>query len=93
MEAVAQAWIAVLGGLAVWLVGSSGPWRRWGYVLGLASQPAWIWTAVRHEQWGILALAVWYTLGWARGLRNYWKQEKRSQNPATGKIGEHSAQR
>lgn len=46
--------------------------RRWGYIAGFLSQPFWFWSAIQNRQWGVLLLACWYTLSWARGIWNFW---------------------
>ena len=69
---ICQIWIIVFGCSAIWLVGRLEKQKRWGYVLGLMSQPAWFYTAIEHDQWGILALSLWYTYAWAQGIYNYW---------------------
>ena len=70
---IEQIVIAVFGGAAVFLVGCKGPAQRYGYLLGLLGQPFWFYSAWKAEQWGIFALAFWYTFSWARGLKNNWK--------------------
>jgi len=75
LELYAQIWIGVLGSSAIWLVGSLGKWKRWGYIVGLCSQPAWFYTAIINEQWGIFALALFYTYSWLHGVYNYWLKE------------------
>ena len=47
---------------------------RWGFVVGLMGQPFWIHTALTHEQWGILAVSLWYTIAHVRGIRNHFKK-------------------
>lgn len=73
MNIVAQAIIAVCGVGAIYLVGRKDRVRRWGYVLGLCAQPAWLYTTISHEQYGIAALCLLYTLSWANGLKNHWR--------------------
>jgi hypothetical protein len=72
MSAVAQAWIIVFGCGAIWLVSARAPYRRWGYVLGLVSQPAWFYAAWASGQWGVFAVSVIYLAAWIHGVRNYW---------------------
>lgn len=72
MNICCQVWIVIFGCAAVWFVGRREKWSRWGYVLGLLSQPAWFYTAIKHEQWGIVILCAWYTYSWGQGIYNYW---------------------
>jgi len=78
METAAQIIIIVFGATAIWFVGRREVWKRWGYILGLCSPPAFLYTAWQHKQWGILLLSLWYTYLWGQGIYNYWvlKEEK-----------------
>ncbi|MBU2549036.1 MAG: hypothetical protein KKB20_11520 [Proteobacteria bacterium] len=67
-----QVMILVLSGAAIWLVGRTEPWRRWGFVVGLVGQPLWIWDTWRHEQWGILILSGWFLYAYGQGIWNFW---------------------
>jgi hypothetical protein len=49
-----------------------GDGSRWGFVLGLATQPFWFYTSFRHRQWGIFIASIFYASGWAIGVyRNF----------------------
>ena len=65
---ITQLTIAVLGtvSLALMLTG----WVQLGLICALLAQPAWIVTAWRHRQWGVLYIAAVYTGLWAVML---WK--------------------
>ena len=69
---ICQVWIMVFGCSAIWFVGRLESWKRWGYILGIMSQPAWLYTSIKHEQWGIAALSMWYAYSWGQGVYNYW---------------------
>jgi len=71
MGNICQAAITILGCLAIWLIGAEGRCKRWGFLLGLLSQPFWLYTSYINRQWGIFALSGWYTIAWARGFLNY----------------------
>lgn len=58
-DTISQVAIVVLGLGAIVLVGQK---NRWGFVLGLASQPFWYITTYLHEQWGLFLLSFAYTL-------------------------------
>ena len=68
---IAQAAILILSALALWLLSSKPP-SRWGWIVGLASQPFWIWETAHAEQWGMLANALVFTAIYARGAINAW---------------------
>lgn len=71
---IAQISILILGGAAIWLVGRRDRRvRRWGYVIGLISQPFWLYAAWKAQQWGILALSTWYLYAWADGIIENWR--------------------
>ncbi len=72
MDTVLQVVIALTGGLGIWLVGEGPGLARWGWLLGLAGQPAWIVSTWRSRQWGMLALSLWWTAAWARGAWSCW---------------------
>ena len=73
----AQLGIMVFGCSAIWFVGRRERWKRWGYILGMCSQPFWVWTSYEHAQWGIFILTFWYTYAWGQGIYNFWiKKEK-----------------
>ncbi len=76
---IPQIFIGLFGATAVWLVGRREHWRRWGYILGLMSQPFWYWTTIEHRQWGIAVLSLWYTYSWAQGVWNYWIRPRKEQ--------------
>jgi hypothetical protein len=62
-------WGAALLGLPALLLVQShqrGP-RLLGNLLGLASQPFWIWGTWQRGQWGWLLLSLAYVLAWGRG--------------------------
>ena len=68
----AQICIAVFGASAIYLVSRKDRWKRWGYIFGLCSQPFWLYSSWKAQQWGIFALSFWYAFSWANGIYNYW---------------------
>ena len=72
IDILAQIWIGVCGCSSVWLVARREHWRRWGYIMGILGQPAWIYTTIHHEQWGIALLTAWYSYSWGLGVWNFW---------------------
>ena len=75
MDWIPQIGIVFTGCSAAWLVSRREQWKKWGYLLGLCGQPFWVWTSINNEQWGILALSVWYTYAWGQGVWNYIVRE------------------
>lgn len=73
IDIIAQCVIAVFGVGAIYLSQDVAPERRrWAPVLGLLAQPAWFFTAIHHEQWGLLCLNFLYGYSWLRGFINQW---------------------
>lgn len=72
-EVACQIAIALLGGVAIYLVGRKDHLRRWGYVVGLISQPLWLYVTFAAAQWGMFALSCWYSFAWVNGIRNHWR--------------------
>lgn len=70
IDAHLQIWIAVLSIAAAYLVATTGPWQRWGFVVGLMSQPLWFAVTWRARQYGILIVAIFYTGAWVQGILN-----------------------
>lgn len=66
-----QGALFALSAAAITLLSGRSRHARWGWWLGLASQPFWLIETARAEQWGMLALSVYYTGVWLRGVRNH----------------------
>jgi len=55
LDVISQLGIAVFGILAVILVAKK---NKWGFVLGLLSQPFWLITSLINKQWGVFCSAL-----------------------------------
>lgn len=62
---VSQVLVAILGLLAINMVSAD---NKWGFVIGLASQPFWLITTYCHRQWPIFFLSIAYAVSWAIGV-------------------------
>ena len=69
LDTIAQIGITILGVSAIILVAKK---NKWGFVLGLASQPFWIITSYINKQWGVLLLSVVYVGSWAYGVYEWF---------------------
>lgn len=69
---IQQIGIILFGCSAIWLVSRTENWKKWGYIVGLLSQPFWFWTAIENSQWGIFLVSLFYTYSWCQGIWNYW---------------------
>ena len=67
-----QVIIVIFGAAAIFLVGRKEKWSRWGYIMGMLSQPFWLIESFKNEQWGFFILSIWYTYSWGQGIWNYW---------------------
>jgi hypothetical protein len=67
--------ILILGGLAIWLLSRKEKWSRWGFIVGLISQPFWLYETFTKAQSGMFVLSLWYTYSWLHGIWNYWIKE------------------
>jgi hypothetical protein len=68
VDALLQIAILLFSVPAMILITGDGTLARWGWWLGLASQPFWIAATWRARQWGMLVLAIMYTGLWLRGI-------------------------
>ena len=76
--------IAVLDAVAAWLSQSAHePVRRWACIAGLMAQPFWFYGAWQTRHWGVLALAVVFSVAWMRGLWLHWLAPRRQDGVAT----------
>lgn len=78
-----QAAILILSAAAMWLVSGRSQHARFGWALGLASQPFWLYATFEAGQWGMFALAVFYSFAWANGLWNYGANKDESRRLKT----------
>lgn len=73
LDSFAQIGILLFGLSAMFLVARK---NKWGFALGLASQPFWFTTAYLNEQWGVFINSCIYTCIWIYGIYNwFWKKQ------------------
>ena len=66
--ALSQIGILIFGCSSVWILARPEHWRRFGYLLGLLSQPFWLYNSLKTGQWGVFILSLFYTYSWAQGV-------------------------
>lgn len=66
--ALLQGYIVLSACAAVWLLARDDGWRRWGFVVGLAGQPAWIYSTLAEGQFGMLVVAVFFAWVYGKGV-------------------------
>ena len=74
-DTIAQVGITIFGLAAILLVAKK---NKWGFVLGLLSQPFWILTSLLNKQWGIFILSLVYVFTWCLGIYEwFYKKDKK----------------
>lgn len=69
LDLISQIGISIFGILAVILVAKK---NKWGFVLGLVSQPFYFITTIINKQWGMFFLSIIYTFTWAFGIYEWF---------------------
>lgn len=77
LDEIAQVGIVVLGTVSILLVAKK---NKWGFVVGLLSQPFWLYTAYIHNQWGSFLVSIIYTFSWAYGIHEWFYKKGRSRH-------------
>jgi hypothetical protein len=68
-----QIGIGILSGSAILLSQSmKDNVRRYAPILGLASQPFWVYTSFVNNQPVLFLLSFYYVYAWGTGVKNYW---------------------
>ena len=68
----AEIFLFTLAVSAIFMVGlkPDNPYQRWGHVVGLLSQPFWLWVTYRDKKWTLFWLSVIYTGVWINNISN-----------------------
>jgi hypothetical protein len=82
-----QVMIFIFGVSAIWLVGRTDRWRRYGYIAGLLGQPFWIYHTFTTGQWMVLAICMFYLYSWAMGFYNHWLKDPTKKEAAKKQDG------
>lgn len=72
LDAISQIGITIFGVSAIILVARK---NKWGFVLGLLSQPFWLITSALNKQWGVFLLSVIYCGTWCYGIYGWFFKE------------------
>lgn len=65
---ILNGFVVVCGMTAGFMVGRPEEWRKWGYLVGLSAQPAWLYISSQTGTWSISILTVVYTCTWSQGV-------------------------
>ncbi len=74
LDLIAQIGIFILGISAIILVSLK---NKWGFVVGLTSQPFFFITAYLNNQWGLFIASIAYTFSWIFGIYNWFYANKK----------------
>ena len=69
LDQISQVAIAILGIGAIFLIARK---NKWGFVIGLLSQPFWLITSYLNKQWGVFLLSVIYIGMWTYGIYEWF---------------------
>ena len=76
LDIISQIAITILSVSAIFLIAKK---NKWGFVVGLISQPFWLITSTQHEQWGVFITSIIFTINWIYGIYN-WFYKKTMKN-------------
>lgn len=82
LDNVSQVGIALFGVTSIFLIARK---NKWGFVIGLISQPFWYITTYINKQWGIFFLNFVYTGTWIFGVYNwFFKNDRKLKKKTNG---------
>lgn len=76
-ETIVQIAIFILSASAILLVAKK---NKWGFVIGLTSQPFLLYTSYIHEQWGIFIVSIVYVFSWILGIYEWFFKDEKTIN-------------
>jgi len=76
-DKISQIGIAIFGISAIILVAKK---NKWGFVLGLLSQPFWLITSFINKQWGVFLLSIFYVGSWILGIYEWFFRNKKTKD-------------
>ncbi len=78
LDFIAQIGLTVMSVSAIILVGKK---NKWGFVIGLFSQPFWIITAIINHQWGVFITSILFVFSWLYGIYQWFFKKTRREFP------------
>ena len=75
LDQISQIAIMALGITAIILVAKK---NKWGFVVGLTSQPFWLYTSFFNKQIGVFILSVVYVFTWTFGIYEWFYKDKKN---------------
>jgi hypothetical protein len=76
-DTISQIGIFVFGTSSILLIAKK---NKWGFILGMISQPFWYITAYINDQWGIFFMNIAYTISWGIGIYEWWIKKDNKKN-------------
>ena len=76
-DIISQIGIVVFGAGAIILVAKK---NKWGFVLGLISQPFWFFTSFINGQWGVFFVNIIYAGTWIFGIYEWFFKNNKTKN-------------
>jgi nicotinamide riboside transporter PnuC len=73
IDTIIQIAIFIFSALAIILVARK---NKWGFVIGLLSQPFWFITSYQNKHWGIFFVSIIYTFSWVYGIYEWFYNKK-----------------
>ena len=73
LDLICQIGITIFGIAAIFLIAKK---NKWGFVLGLISQPFWLITSMVNHQWGVFLLSIVYMFNWIFGIYNWFYKKE-----------------
>ena len=73
MNNIVQFLLLVTSAVAVFLTQQQNEnLKKFAPIVGLISQPFWIYATYNANQWGMFILSIFYILIWCIGIKNYY---------------------
>lgn len=78
LDTISQVGLTILSVTAIILISKK---NKWGFVVGLVSQPFWIATSIINEQWGIFITSIIFTFSWLFGIYQWFFKKSKKEIP------------
>jgi len=69
-----QACILILSCLSIGFI--CGKRKKIGYILGLCSEPFWLYSTFTNNEWGIFVVSIWFCVSYIRGLTLVYEEKE-----------------
>ena len=71
IDVICQIVTPILSMTTVYLLTRKDEIKNYGYLVGLCSQPFWLFTTAYHGQPGLFIAACFFTIRWSIGIKNH----------------------